>query len=152
MCSRVRCLASCRTCARRSPMHASGWRAASSWHSPSGASTRRALSRYRWFSSKARAALPAANGAACSAGARATPAILLLVIGALPLASFAQNDPKREMAEVLKAPEFGYEQEVMRWVPRGSFSISAPDFSFANWLAKLAQYVLWALVAAALAY
>jgi hypothetical protein len=91
--------------------------------------------------------------------ARAAPAILLLVMGALPLAALAQKDPKLEIAEVLKAPEFGYEREALRWVPRSASEVQgaapsavAPDFTFALWLAKLAQFVLWAVVAAALAY
>ena len=90
--------------------------------------------------------------------ARAAPAILLLVIGALPLAALAQKEPKKEIAEVLKAPEFGYEREVLRWMPRGSGetkerpAASPPDFSFGLWLAKLAQFVLWGVIAAAIVY
>jgi len=90
--------------------------------------------------------------------ARAAPAILLLMIAALPLLAHAQKEPKKEIAEVLKAPEFGYEREVMRWMPRASADEQKasggvlPDFRFAVWLAKLAQFALWALVAAALAY
>jgi len=90
--------------------------------------------------------------------ARAAPAILFLVIGALPLVSQAQKDPKKEIAEVMKAPEFGYEREVLRWMPRGSNekkesgSLNLPDFSFGLWLAKLAEFVLWGLVAAAVLY
>ncbi|HUQ73775.1 MAG TPA: DUF4129 domain-containing protein [Burkholderiales bacterium] len=90
--------------------------------------------------------------------ARAAPVVLLLVIGALPLAALAQKDPKAEIAEVLKAPEFGYEREALRWVPRASEAKepappeAAPDFSFVRWLAKLAQFALWAVVAAAIAY
>jgi hypothetical protein len=86
--------------------------------------------------------------------ARAAPLILLVVIGALPLASFAQQkDPKKEIAEVLKAPEFGHDREVIRWIPRGSNAKpTAPDFTFAAWVAKLVQYVLWALVVIAVAY
>lgn len=89
--------------------------------------------------------------------ARAAPAILLLVIGALPLLAHAQKDPKKEIAEVLKAPEFGYEREVERWMLRGSEdkekpAAHVPDFSFGLWLAKLAQFLLWAVVAVAIAY
>ncbi|HWI35560.1 MAG TPA: hypothetical protein VNU64_03820 [Burkholderiales bacterium] len=86
--------------------------------------------------------------------ARAAPVILLLVIGALPLGTFAQEkDPRKEIAEVLKAPEFGHDREVMRWIPRGSDAKpTMPDFTFAAWIAKLVQYVLWALVVAAVAY
>jgi hypothetical protein len=89
--------------------------------------------------------------------ARAAPVVLLLVIGALPLLAHAQKDPKKEIAEVLKAPEFGYDHEVERWMPRArdekkESAVELPDFSFALWLAKLVQFVLWALVAAALAY
>ena len=86
--------------------------------------------------------------------ARAAPVLLLLVIGALPLAALAQEkDPKKEIAEVLKAPEFGHDREVLRWIPRGAERKAAvPDFTFAAWVAKVVQYVLWALVAVALAY
>jgi hypothetical protein len=86
--------------------------------------------------------------------ARAAPVIVLLVIGSLPLAGYAQQkDPRKEIAEVLKAPEFGHEREVMRWIPRGSDAKpTVPDFTFAAWIAKLVQYVMWALVVVALAY
>jgi hypothetical protein len=87
--------------------------------------------------------------------ARAAPALLLLAIVGLPLASFAaEKDPKQEIAEVLKAPEFGHEREVMRWVPRVAARSELPpaDFSFGRWLAQLVQYVIWAAVAAAIAY
>ena len=87
--------------------------------------------------------------------ARAAPAILLLVIGALPLVALAQKDPKREIAEVLKDHEFGYDHQVERWMRQSDFEPNVPmipDFSFGLWLAKLAQFVVWALVAAAIAY
>jgi hypothetical protein len=86
--------------------------------------------------------------------ARAAPAIIFLVIGALPLASFAQQkDPRKEIAEVLKAPEFGHDREVLRWIPRGSErKATVPDFTFAAWVAKLVQYLLWVLVAVAVGY
>jgi hypothetical protein len=88
--------------------------------------------------------------------ARAAPALLLVVIGVLPFATLAQQDPKGEIAQVLKAPEFGHDREVLRWVPRASGEAKAPsinlDFTFARWLAQLAQLLLWAVVAAALAY
>jgi hypothetical protein len=86
--------------------------------------------------------------------ARAAPVILLLVIGALPLASFAQQkDPRKEITEVLKAPEFGQDREAMRWIPRGSDARrTMPDFTFAAWVAKLVQVALWAVVVVAVAY
>lgn len=92
--------------------------------------------------------------------ARAAPAALLVALALVVMAPspvLAQKDPKREIAEVLKAPEFGHEREVMRWMPRqpaqdNERSSARPDFRFGVWLAKLAQLVLWALVAAALAY
>lgn len=84
--------------------------------------------------------------------ARAAPVLLLLFI-ALP--AFAQKDPKQEIAEVLKDPIFGYERDAMAWQPRTPSRDrdgKAPDFRFAGWLAELARYLMWALVAAALAY
>jgi hypothetical protein len=64
-----------------------------------------------------------------------------------------QKDPRKEIAEVLKAPEFGYDREVVRWVPHGSNATpTMPDFTFAAWIAKLVQYMLWALVVVAVAY
>lgn len=86
--------------------------------------------------------------------ARAAPVMIFLVIGALPLAALAQQkEPRKEIAEVLKAPEFGHERQVMRWVPRGSDAKpTVPDFTFARWVAQLVQYVLWALVVVAVVY
>jgi hypothetical protein len=90
--------------------------------------------------------------------ARAAPALLFLAIGALPLVAHAQKDPRKEIAEVLKAPEFGYEREVLRWMPRGSDekketrALDLPDFSFGIWLARIAEFVLWGAVAVAIVY
>ena len=85
--------------------------------------------------------------------ARAAPVVLLLFI-ALP--AFAQQkDPKQEIAEVLKDPIFGYERDAMGWRPRNPSEEKdgkVPDFRFAGWLAKFAQYVMWVLVAAAVIY
>ena len=85
--------------------------------------------------------------------ARVAPVLLLMFI-ALPV--FAQEkDPKKEIVEVLKDPIFGYEREVMRWMPRNlaeEKDRKPRDFGFAVWLAKLAQYVMWALVIAAALY
>lgn len=89
---------------------------------------------------------------------RAAPVLLLLAVGALPLMAHAQKDPKKEIAELLKAPEFGYDREVLRWMPRSSDekkdtgSLTIPDFSFGLWLAKIAEFILWAAVAAAIIY
>lgn len=84
---------------------------------------------------------------------RAAPVLLLLFI-ALP--AFAQDkDARQEIAEVLKDPMFGYERETLRWMPRSMERDDKDrrrDFRFGGWLAKLAQYLVWALVAAALAY
>ena len=85
--------------------------------------------------------------------ARAAPVLLLLFI-ALP--AFAQpQDPKREIAEVLKDPIFGYERDAMGWQPRNPSKdndATRRDFRFAGWLAEFARYLMWALVAAALVY
>jgi hypothetical protein len=87
---------------------------------------------------------------------------ILLVCCMVPLACFAQEkNPKREIAAVLKAPEFPHEVETMQWQrrnplePEDSRDRSADDggwraIGFA--LAKAAQVAFWALAAAALAY
>jgi hypothetical protein len=78
---------------------------------------------------------------------------------ALPTDSYAQKNPREEIAEVLKAKEFGYEREAMRWQSRNPDK--PPEKSDADpralWgigyaLAKAAEVLLWILAGAALAY
>ena len=45
-------------------------------------------------------------------------AVVIFVGMAMPSPAYAQKDPKKEIAEVLKAKEFGYYREVERWQPR----------------------------------
>ncbi len=67
------------------------------------------------------------------------------------------KNPKAEITEVLKAPEFGHFQETTRWQARDK---SAPREEPPDWrlrgigyaLAKAAEVLLWVAAAAALAY
>ena len=80
-------------------------------------------------------------------------AFSLAAIG--PQTAWAQKDPKQEMAEVLKAPEFPHEQDAMRWVPRNVAKhepIRPGGFRLGAWIAELARVILWVAVAAAAAY
>jgi hypothetical protein len=86
-------------------------------------------------------------------------ASLLLVIGfsvmvITPQTAWAQKDPKKEMAEVLKAPEFPHERDAMRWVPRNAKDepVRPRGFGLGRWVAEVARLVLWALVVAVAAY
>lgn len=91
---------------------------------------------------------------------RHAAAALLLVmvcISAVPLQSFAQDkDPRREIAEVMKAPEFGHYRETMRWEPRDPGSPpKVPDSSLwglGHAIAKAAEVLFWGLAIAAIAY
>jgi len=91
-------------------------------------------------------------------GVIAVIAVFLLACAVMPSPIYAQDkDPKKEIAEVLKAKEFGYYREVERWQPR-----KRPDEpkreSGGNWfgigyaLAKAAEVLLWIAAAALLAY
>ncbi|HYX65931.1 MAG TPA: hypothetical protein VE935_17070 [Burkholderiales bacterium] len=87
----------------------------------------------------------------------ALAAAVLIAIGTLlaPAASYAEKEAKREIAEVLKAPEFPHEREVMQWMPRERPSPAAmtpPSFAFGESLARAARVLLWIVVAAALAF
>jgi len=70
-----------------------------------------------------------------------------------------QKNPKEEIAEVLKAPEFGHYRESTRWEridPAKPSDAKAPDLSF--WhvigyaLAKAAEVALWVVAIGALGY
>jgi hypothetical protein len=72
-----------------------------------------------------------------------------------PPPSYAQKDPKREIAEVLKAPEFPHQRDTMRWVPRERpkpQASEAPSFAVGEWLARAARVLLWVVVGAAIAF
>jgi hypothetical protein len=99
--------------------------------------------------------------------AAAAAAILLcFACMAVPGESFAQKkDPKHEIAEVLKAPEFPHEVEGSEWrlrnprSPRASRDAKDPDLPKLEWLADLAQalatatrFALWIAAGALLAY
>ena len=74
-------------------------------------------------------------------------------------AAAQQKSPKDEIAEVLKAPEFGHYRETTRWEridPAKPSDAKAPDLSFwhaiGSALAKAAEVALWAVAIAALGY
>lgn len=86
-------------------------------------------------------------------------AAVVLVLGAslvaiAPQDAWAQKDPKKEIAEVLKAPEFPHERDAMRWMPR----TAAQDeprrggFRLGGWIAEMARFVMWILVVGVAAY
>jgi hypothetical protein len=83
-----------------------------------------------------------------------------LCMGFAPPANAQQKDPKKEIAEVLKAKEFGYERDVTRWQSRNPEKPAGKKSDFdpkAFWgigyaLARVAEVLLWGLAAAALAY
>jgi hypothetical protein len=69
--------------------------------------------------------------------------------------AFAQKDPKREIAEVLKAPEFPHERDTMRWMPRNvnpQTPAEPPNLRIGYWAAMILRVLLWALVAAAIVF
>ncbi len=85
-------------------------------------------------------------------------AALLVLVFALGfcLPTHAQEkDPKKEIAEVLKAKEFGYEREVERWQPKKK---AEPEKKDEPWralgyaLAKAAEVLLWIAAGALIAY
>ena len=87
----------------------------------------------------------------------------LLIVVVFAFMGFAQpvfsqdKNPKKEIAEVLKAPEFGHYRETMRWEPRDR---SVPRDDGPDWrlrgigyaLAKAAEVLFWVLAIAAVAY
>jgi hypothetical protein len=99
--------------------------------------------------------------------AAAVAAMVLIFLGCLwmPMPSqAADKNPREEIAEVLKAPEFPHYRETQRWVPRDPRPAKeSRDERAANgdsgWLggigyalAKGAEVLFWALAACALAY
>jgi hypothetical protein len=86
-------------------------------------------------------------------------AVVLLALAIAMLApgvTHAQEkNPKQEIAEVLKAKEFGYEREVERWFPRRPEEKPSErrDWSrFAYWIARTAEVLIWGAAAALIAY
>jgi hypothetical protein len=88
-------------------------------------------------------------------------ALLILAVAlAAPLASYAQEkNPKKEIAEVLKAKEFGYHREVERWLPKKKAEKKDEKSSdLRGWdalgyaLAKAAEVLLWIGAGALIAY
>jgi hypothetical protein len=82
--------------------------------------------------------------------------VMFSLFAAMP--AYAQEkEPKKEIAEVLKAKEFGYYREVERWQPREGPS-EPRRASDGNWfgigyaLAKAAEALLWIAAGALIAY
>lgn len=78
---------------------------------------------------------------------------------ALPTESLAQKEPKKEIAEVLKAKEFGYQRDAMRWQSRNPEKPrDKPEEDWkALWgigyaVARAIEVLLWGLAIAAALY
>ena len=95
--------------------------------------------------------------------ARHAAAIIVAVVmafGSIPPPAYAQEkDPKKEIAEVLKAKEFGYYKDVKRWQSRAK--PDKPSKSWFDWswlpgvgyaLARAGEVLLWLGAGALLAY
>lgn len=86
----------------------------------------------------------------------ALAAAVLLALGALlaPGPSYAEKDPRREIAEVLKAPEFPHERDTMEWQPRlrPSSHRRTPAFEGGGPFDKVVQGLVWVALAVAIAY
>jgi hypothetical protein len=95
--------------------------------------------------------------------ARHAAAIIIAVVmafGSIPSPAYAQEkDPKKEIAEVLKAKEFGYYKDVKRWQSRAK--PDKPSKSWFDWswlpgvgyaLARAGEVLLWLGAGALLAY
>jgi len=86
--------------------------------------------------------------------------VLVCFFAALaPHSSFAQEkNPRKEIAEVLKAKEFGYEREAMRWQsrhpdePQERKSDGSALWGIGYALARVAEVLLWVVAAGALGY
>src|SRR5688572_3692684 len=94
--------------------------------------------------------------------AAAAVVLSLAFLLAVPVTAYAQQkDPKKEIAEVLKAKEFGYYREVERWQPRPrDADEKKKDPSSTGWgwegigyaLAKAAEVLLWIAAGGLIAY
>jgi len=86
--------------------------------------------------------------------------VLLAIALAVPFFVHAQDkQPKKEIAEVLKAKVFGYEREVERWLPKKKDEKKKDDKAdTSGWealgyaLAKAAEVLMWIGAAALVAY
>ena len=83
----------------------------------------------------------------------AMAAAVLLAVGCAFSAadSYAQKEPKKEIAEVLSAPEFPHYREALQWLPRNRAEEKPgepPRFVLGEWMAQVVRVLLWALVAA----
>lgn len=100
----------------------------------------------------------AAQRAAVAALVFVAAALVLLVPAAPAVAQAAAKDAKREIDEVLKAPEFPHRRTVTRWQRRPAEEFRAgPEFDF-TWLraigyafAKSSEVALWMLAGALVA-
>ena len=83
---------------------------------------------------------------------------LLLGLGLVLMTppAHAQKDPRKEIAEVLKAPEFPHQRETLHWQPRElpkpRLPDKLPDFTLAVRVARVVEGVVCALLAAALGF
>jgi hypothetical protein len=72
--------------------------------------------------------------------------------------SYAQKNPKEEIREVLKAKEFGYERDAMRWQQRNPSEKKSERSEREGWggfgyaLARGIEVLLWILAGAVLTY
>src|SRR5258706_1586405 len=93
---------------------------------------------------------------------RHAAAAILIACCVIPMVCFSQEEksPKREIAEVLKAPEFPHYVETTHWQRRNPLELreEKPDRDY-SWLGALgyalanaAQVAFWALAAGAIAY
>jgi hypothetical protein len=90
----------------------------------------------------------------------ALAAAVLLAVACVfaPTPSYAQKDPKKEIAEVLKAPEFPHERDTMRWQPRQRETSprerngGTPWLNFGGALAELVRVLLWAALAVGIGF
>ncbi len=87
--------------------------------------------------------------------------MLFAGVFAAPPAYAQSKDPKKEIAEVLKAKEFGYYRETERWVPkdRASEKKKKPEGGEGSWLfalgyalARVAEVLLWVAAGGLIAY
>jgi hypothetical protein len=86
--------------------------------------------------------------------------MVFFVLGAaLPATGYSQEkNPKQEIAEVLKAKEFGYYREVERWQPKKTRDEQPSREGRLGWLAlgyalaKAAEVLLWIAAGALVAY
>ena len=84
----------------------------------------------------------------------ALAAALLLALGSLlaPGPTYAQKSAKQEIAEVLKAPEFAHEREVLRWQRRPHGEAPRANLALMAIIAEALRALAWVLVGAAIVY